>query len=164
MNIPKFRTARTAYKYALKNGKINAHGEKLIKNDGFYAYYYAENIIKGRWIEAEAAISKTICPSYKYAKNILKRRFIEAESTLCKDGYYAYNYAVDIIKDRWVEAEDVIKEEKCHARPYVREVLIPNDSEELHKEMSLKSFDYSDQIAKAYFELKNRLKTRIINE
>lgn len=46
-----------------------------------------------------------------YAKNIIKDRWDEAEETLKKDPHYAYKYAKEIIGDRWPEAEPYIQRE-----------------------------------------------------
>jgi len=59
--------------------------EPYIKNNPKYAYYYARDIIKGRWPEGEDAIKQ--------------------------DVYYAYHYAEGVIKGRWPEGEDAIKQD-----------------------------------------------------
>jgi hypothetical protein len=57
--------------------KINKDLEKIIIKDPHYAYYYALEIIKGRWIEAENIISTDSCCAYCYAMNVIKDKLPE---------------------------------------------------------------------------------------
>jgi hypothetical protein len=72
------------------------------------AYWYAKDIIKGRWPEGEAAISKHPYWAYYYARDVIKGRWPEGESTIAKDSQEAYWYAKDIINGRWPEGEEAI--------------------------------------------------------
>jgi len=80
-----------------------------------WLYWYAENVIKGRWPEAEEYIMKNPYYAYYYAKNIIKDRWLEAEEYIMKDPKWAYWYALYVIKDRWLEAEEyIMKIQKRH--------------------------------------------------
>ena len=46
-----------------------------------------------------------------YAKNVLKAPWPEAEDIIKQDPKWAYNYAKDVLKTRWPEAEDTIKKD-----------------------------------------------------
>ena len=73
---------------------------------------YAENVIKGRWLEAEHIILKENDDwnIIEYAKNVIKGRWYEAEHILlkCNDVWYKINYAINILRCRWTEAEPSI--------------------------------------------------------
>jgi len=73
------------YEEAERSGKrLNSGYEEFIKINPEYAYFYARDIIKSRWKEAE-----------KY---------------ILRDPLYAYLYARDVIRGEWKEAEKVIKQ------------------------------------------------------
>jgi len=54
--------------------------EKFIldQHDPYNTYYYAKDVIKGRWIEGEEWIKKSSGLAYLYARNILKLNEEEA--------------------------------------------------------------------------------------
>ena len=64
----------------------------LLKNPK-WAYWYAYEVIKGRWEEAEPFIIKDPQYAYRYSRNIIKGRFKEAEPFFMKDPHEAYMYA-----------------------------------------------------------------------
>lgn len=82
----------------------------IIKRIPKHAYFYAREIIKGRWLEAEPVIMKDMFYNSYYAADIIKGRWIEAEPYIIKDPFYAYRYARNIIKGQWIEAEPYIME------------------------------------------------------
>jgi len=51
----------------------------------YYAYWYAMEVIKGRWPEAENVIKSDPDSAYLYAKYIIKRRWKEAENVIKSD-------------------------------------------------------------------------------
>jgi hypothetical protein len=51
----------------------------IIMKAPYYAYYYAQYVIGGRWEAAESHIKKSSTYSYYYAINIMKERWLEAE-------------------------------------------------------------------------------------
>ena len=79
--------------------------------DPWAALYYATKLIKGRFLEGEAAIATNPIASYKYATEVIKGRFPEGEAVIATSpGYagYAVDYAINVIKGRWPEAEEAI--------------------------------------------------------
>jgi len=94
--------------------KFNSIEEALEDEEAsFWCYWYAREVLKDRWIEAESIIIKDAEYAYLYARDVLKDRWIEAESLFMKSAIYAYLYAKIIIKDRWLEAESVIMKKSC---------------------------------------------------
>ena len=59
------------------NGKINKDLEPIIIKSPRYAYLYALNIIKGRWIEAEQYIINNSEWTCFYALNVIKGKLPE---------------------------------------------------------------------------------------
>ena len=49
------------------------------------AYYYAHNVIEGRWPEGEATIATNPESAYGYARDVIKDRWPEAEATIATD-------------------------------------------------------------------------------
>ena len=68
------------------------------------AYWYAEEVIKGRWPEAEGVIAQDAFSALRYASDIIKGRWPEAEAVIAQDANAALRYARDIIKGPWPEA------------------------------------------------------------
>jgi len=104
------KSPERAYYYAINIVKGRwEKGEPIIMQSPEYAYDYAKNIIKGRWKEAEPCIMKNSAEwTYLYALKIIKGRWKEAEPYIIKEPYYAYIYARDVIQGRWLEAENII--------------------------------------------------------
>lgn len=72
------------------------------------AYIYADDVIRGRWPEAEKFIVNEPAIAYLYAMNVIRGRWPEAEPIIMKNSWYAYEYAKAVIKGRWPEAEPYI--------------------------------------------------------
>lgn len=69
---PKFRTARHAYEYAMRNNcRLNQKNEKLISTVTEFSYYYAFKILKNRFRLGEEVISKSPAYSFYYVYGIL---------------------------------------------------------------------------------------------
>lgn len=94
----------------------------IIAQNAKFAFYYAYNILKGRFKEAEANIMKNPIYAYQYAREILAEdkewtsqpghengRWPEAEPYIMTEPPQAYFYARYIIKGRWPDAEPSIK-------------------------------------------------------
>lgn len=85
------------------------------ENPSISAAFFAHEIKKSRWIEAEEIIKKDADAVFQYCRNVLKSRWIEAEETIlnCKpEGYHNWvlmSYLKDFVKERWPEAEQIIK-------------------------------------------------------
>ena len=84
-------------------GKINKDLEPYLIKDPRWAFYYARDIIKGRWKEAEQYIIEDSGWSYWYARDIIKGRWIEAEQHIINDSASVYLYARDVIKGKLPE-------------------------------------------------------------
>ena len=83
-------------------------------------YWHAEEVIKGRWLEAEPIIMEDPTYACWYAKLIIKDRWPEAEPFIMKDPKYTYYYACEVIKDRWPEAEPIIMKKQDAWRGYCK--------------------------------------------
>ena len=57
-------------------------GEKAISKDQSYSYWYARDILKGRFLLGEQAISMDAWYSVEYAIHTLKGRFLLGEDNL----------------------------------------------------------------------------------
>ena len=71
---------------------------KSIATDPEWAFYYAKNVIQGRWPEAEAVIATDSRWACNYAKRILKDRFIIAEPLIFQDPIWSAFYNHYIMK------------------------------------------------------------------
>lgn len=98
----------------------------LVKKDPEYAYNYANDQIKGRWLEAEEYIKNNPHYAVKYAEDVIKGRWREAEDVIKTNARCAYYYAKDVIKGRWIEAEDIIEQNGYAARDYAKDVANDN--------------------------------------
>lgn len=81
-------------------------------------FYYARDIIDGRWPAGEAVIAKDSEFAYRYAMAILNGRFPLGEAVIASDGYSAFHYAKNVIKGRWPLAEKMLHEHPFYARHY----------------------------------------------
>lgn len=74
-------TAQEAYEIALNDPIariVNKSSlEDSIKTSPQYAYNYALNVIKGRWIDGEDIIKTNTHFAYNYAACVIKNRWIE---------------------------------------------------------------------------------------
>ena len=70
-----------------------------------WAHWYACEVLKDRWPEAEPVIAKDAQWAYCYACYVVKDRWPEAEPVIAKDAEWAYCYARYVVKDRWPEAD-----------------------------------------------------------
>jgi len=83
--------------------KINKKLELIIIKNPYYAYLYARDVIKGRWIEAEEIISTDSECAYYYSRAVIKGRWTEAEDIISTNSYYSFLYSVDVIKGKLPE-------------------------------------------------------------
>lgn len=56
------------------------------------AYWYARDVIQGRWPEGEPTIASTPMWAYMYAKNVIGGRWPEAEEAISQDPTVACLY------------------------------------------------------------------------
>ena len=66
-----------------------------IKKSPDLAYYYAVNVVRGRWEEAEPVIIKDPEWAYRYARDILRARWPEAEPHIKTNDYAKSSYEFD---------------------------------------------------------------------
>ena len=95
-------TPREAYDKCRYNKKRDKDLEKIIIKSPACAYFYARDVIQGRWKEAE----NIICDSeyaYLYARDVIQGRWIEGENIIATNSGWAYLYALDIIKGKLPE-------------------------------------------------------------
>ena len=85
----------------VKEALENVHSLTLYKS----LVWYAENVIEGRWLEAEEFIMKCPHTIFDYARNVIKGRWPEAEETIMGDSFYSWLYTEDVINGRWYEDE-----------------------------------------------------------
>ena len=62
------------------------------KQAPFWAYWYAQNVIQGRWLKAELTIMADAEWAYLYARDVIQGRWIEAEPTIMRSPLWAYWY------------------------------------------------------------------------
>lgn len=133
----------TAFDKLTKKGLLNQSdidllnvNKDIIKRYPKIAYYYARDIIKGRWEEAEPYIMKSPEWGYDYATYIIKGRWEDAEPYIMTDPANAYAYAENILGNdpkwtnapghengRWPEAEQYIIKEPEIAALYAVDVM-----------------------------------------
>lgn len=81
LQMNKYERAKCLYQFACQKGKrLDYEYEKMIKMVPEYACYYAMDIIRGRWKEAEEFIIKDPEWAYNYYKFVLKINIIEPEA------------------------------------------------------------------------------------
>ena len=73
-------------------------GEAVIASDAYYAYYYARDVLKGPFSLGEATIATDAKYSYRYARSVLKGPFPAGEEAISKDPDYAFYYAAHVLK------------------------------------------------------------------
>jgi len=73
-----------------------------------WMYWYAKNVIRGRWLEAEGIICQSAEWATWYAGYVIKGRWLEAEEVIVKDAELADWYACNVIRGRWPDDEEVM--------------------------------------------------------
>lgn len=119
-------------------GKRNNNLEKKIIKDDFVAYLYARDIVKGRWQDAEEAISKG-ASAIQYARDVVGGRWAEAEKYIAESPRDSYIYARDVVRGRFEEGENAIIKDSFYILQYAK--LIKRLPEKLHRAMVLLSFE-----------------------
>lgn len=105
------RFSGLCYWYALEvlKGKFTI-GEDAISMNGLYSYWYARDIIRGRFILGEESISRTVSHSFYYADSALLGRFVLGEKVISTDAWYSYMYASTVLRNRFKLGEKMIKQ------------------------------------------------------
>ena len=73
-------------------GEATRPPTKMELTDPRFSYYYARNIIEGRFPEGEAAMATDSYCAYYYARDVIKGRFPEGEEVIAKDPEYSKKY------------------------------------------------------------------------
>lgn len=132
---------------------VEKYGEKVVRNAAAQnintAFWYANNIIKGRFYEAEEFmifgdyhcimnyiesfgginekveifLSNDASNACRYAENVLKGRFELGESAIASDDYWSLRYAFYVLKGRFELGEPVIANNRRRAFEYAKDVL-----------------------------------------
>jgi len=125
---------------------------KYVTINSQLSYYYAENILRGRFELGEEAIAKDTVYSYYYAKNIIRGRFELGEKAIAKDAYYSYDYALSVLnRKRFELGEEAIAKDARYSCYYAMDILNENRFE-LGEETIAKNAHYS------YYYAENILK------
>lgn len=65
---------------------------KTVLTDPYYAYYYARDVIQGRYKKVEEIIKQDKHYSWLYARDVIKGRWIEGEQVFSNDEWANYYY------------------------------------------------------------------------
>ena len=79
----------------------------------YWAYWYAMNVIKGRWLEAEDIIARCGTSSFWYARLI--GPFPAGEAAIATASCSSYWYAVDVLKGPFPAGEAAIAASQFNA-------------------------------------------------
>ena len=74
--------------------------EPLLALDPQIAYLYSLKVLRARFKEGEAAISKSPEWAVRYARFVLKGRFVRAERFIMESPYWSYEYAQKVVGGR----------------------------------------------------------------
>ena len=137
-----------SYYYARAMGRRWEPGEKkiLAGKDPRTCLDYAEEVIKGRWPEAEKVLLKDADSCFEYAKEVIKGRWPEAEKVLLKDKDKSpcLAYAVYVVHGRWEEYERAIIDDPHDCYEYARCIIKGRLPEHMHTAMVMHSFSQPD--------------------
>jgi len=97
--------------------------EHVWAKDPYYAYRYAQDIIRKPWPPGEAAIVTDPKWAYGYAHFVIKKPWPPGEAAITKDPEYAYRYARQIIKKPWPPGEAAIAGRAKWAYYYALDVM-----------------------------------------
>ena len=89
----------------------------------FWAYWYAREVIGGRFELGEETIAKSSLYSYLYARNVLKGRFELGEAAIALNAAQSFFYAKDVLHSRFPLGEKSISKEKKISESYQKFLL-----------------------------------------
>ena len=95
-----------AFEYAFylpKGLKVPKEVEEMIADSSDHAYWYARDVLRGRFALGEAAIARDTYNSCWYAIEVLKRRFELGEPAIARDPQSSYLYAKAVLKGKRVK-------------------------------------------------------------
>jgi len=142
-----------AYKI-LSGDPIAMHfARKSKKSAAAESFWYAREIIGGRFELGEDAISEDAEYSYLYARNVIKGRFILGEAEIIKDSEYSYLYARNVLRGNWTPELAVIC--PCWLYTYAKDVIKGRLPSTMHNKMIVFGMiDSSDKYVKKYLGAK----------
>lgn len=88
--------AKKEYKLSIQTSRRSLH-ENIIEKIPEFAYLYAKNVLRGRFISAEDEIAKSPEFAVKYAYFVLGRTFIKAEPNIKRDKFWQRKYEENIL-------------------------------------------------------------------
>ena len=115
--------ATAAYGIANKAHKRMPESEHIILQDELYSYFYARDVIQGRWLEAETSILQNAHTAYWYARDVIQGRWLEAEPVIATSNTYIMLYLLNVIQCRWPEAEPIIMQDSNDALLYALDII-----------------------------------------
>ena len=118
MDPTKLVTLATKHENPIQKSRI-----KVAMKDPVSAYEYAQDVIGGRWPEAEKVIASDPVSAFLYAQDVIGGRWPEAEKVIASNPESAYYYAKDVIGGRWPEGEKVIASAPNSAYLYAQDVI-----------------------------------------
>jgi hypothetical protein len=146
----------TAFYYARAMGRRWGPAEKkiLAEKDVVTCFDYADQVIKGRWPEAEKFIIKNPDFALRYAIQVIKGRWPEAEKFIIKNPDFALLYANNFFGGKWEEYEKSIinDTERCYL--YAKDAIKGRLPEHMHQAMVMHSFSQPDKWVKKYLGAK----------
>lgn len=111
-------SAEWSYMYGKFIRKRFKLGEPSILTSPTYAYLYAYEVIKGRWIEAEKIIASDPFASLAYARNVIGGRFHLGEDAIKRSPSASSDYVFSIIRKRDPSFEASIKKSPSASYQY----------------------------------------------
>ena len=94
---------------------------QLLHKNAEQSYYYAKDVLRGRFPLGEAAISTHEWWAYLYAQDVLRKPFPLGEAAIATDIWCSYYYAKDVLRGRFPLGEAVIIKDEFYSKLYARE-------------------------------------------
>jgi hypothetical protein len=117
---------KAAYEYACNvlRAKRFILGEAAIATSGPYSCWYAQNVLGRRFeLGEQAIISSGAYWCVEYAQDFIKGRWPEGEAAIAQNGSASLIYAKDVLKGPFPPGERAIGDEVCNAWSYTKEIL-----------------------------------------
>ncbi len=105
--------------------------QAAISKDARYSFWYASDVVKGRFVLGEPAISQSAEYSGRYARGVIKGRFELGEPAICKSSEYSCLYAEHVIGGRFQLGEAAISKDAKYAELYAKYFMKGNWTPEL---------------------------------
>lgn len=96
-------TSAKAYEKCFVKNKRDLELEHIIAMSSEYSYYYAKNIINGRFYKAESVIAQDPKWAYHYAKYVIDDAFKIAHQSLIKDSDWGKIYVNFLLEKKYFD-------------------------------------------------------------